>query len=86
MAERFSYLLVQRRGDDQQDAPPAEEAAWSRIVRPPRVRSKHVMLDVCTGEGDVRQQTLSKGKHARAAYRQARKARLGEAWHWPASS
>ena len=41
------------------------------------------MLDLCTASGDVVPHVLTKSKSHRVEYRQARKARLGEAWRWP---
>lgn len=83
--ERYSYLIVQRldgASGGHDDAHASDGTAeWGRIVRPPRVRSKHVMLDVCTAGGEVVQEVVSKGKYEQPAYRRSRKAHVGDAWH-----
>ena len=56
---------------------------WSRIVRPPLKRNKHVILDVCTPQGTMERWIPSKGKlrdQFPGAYRAARKAEWGGLW------
>lgn len=55
---------------------------WSRIVRPPLKRSKHVIMDVCTPQGTLERRIPSKGKLKPwpGAYRAARKAGWGGLW------
>jgi len=55
---------------------------WSRVVRPPRLKSKHVHLDLCTADGEVVMHTLTKRKQIKTAYRSARKLRMGQVWDW----
>lgn len=66
--EKFSYLVVSRT--------PTQPAA-SRIVRHPIFEKGRVTLTRCTAEGLV---TDTIGRTSREAYRQARKARWGDAW------
>ena len=86
-------------GEESQEACAAAKAssrAWSRLVRPPRKRSGHVVLDVCSAmdargrhlggdRGALLRQIVSKGKSVRAtggtaAFRMARNARWGDRW------
>lgn len=66
--EKFSYAALTR---ESHLRPPA------RIIRPPQVRSGHVLLDLCEPAG-VRRATFS--KRDRDVYRQARKAVWGDAF------
>lgn len=66
--EKFSYLVVSRA---------VTQPAASRIVRHPIFEKGRVMLTRCTAEGLV---TDTIGRTSRESYRQARKARWGEAW------
>eukprot|EP00965_Chrysotila_dentata_P215768 6188984-Pleurochrysis_carterae.AAC.2 len=55
---------------------------WSRVVRKPRIRAAHVIVDLCTADGVVLAKTISKRSAHPMQYRQARKTALGEAWLW----
>ena len=65
------------------DALAPESPAWARIVRPPRLRKGHVMMDLATASGAVVEVTYAKRNTPRRCYRHARKALMGHAWHWP---
>lgn len=72
----------------------AEAHAWSRIIRPPRKRGKHVVLDLCSAgqregvtdhsRGVLLRQVLSRSERdgllGPMGYRLARKARWGDLW------
>ena len=84
--------------DSQADEEPAASAAalaaavaaassgWARVVRPPRKRSGHVVLDLCTPSGMLQRRVVA-ASHAGllgpGSYRLARKARWGDAWPHP---
>ena len=83
VSEAFCYLLAQR------GTPPAVagsggadgEAAgppWARVLRPPRKRRRHVLVDICHPSGEAVTSTLTKRTTERASYRLARKLRLGD--------
>lgn len=89
-----SQLLEEESDADDSDgsAPDVEDAdaaaadgagEWAKIVRPPLLAAKHVILDVCTPQGTMERRVPSKGKlkHVPGAYRAARKASWGG--HWP---
>ena len=70
--EKFAYVALAR---EPQPRPSA------RIIRPPQIRSGHVLLDLCEPTG-VSRTTVS--KRDRDSYRRARKAAWGDAFQ-PAS-
>jgi hypothetical protein len=65
----------------------AATAGWARLVRPPRKRSGHVVLDLCTPAGSLQRRVVS-ASHASllgpGSYRMARKSRWGDTWPHPA--
>jgi ribosomal protein RSM22 (predicted rRNA methylase) len=83
-------------GAEAEAATLTSSASWSRLLRPPRQRSGHVLLDVCSavdargrhlggGEGVLLRQVVSKGGAARAtrgpaAFKLARRVRWGDLW------
>jgi ribosomal protein RSM22 (predicted rRNA methylase) len=71
--EKYSYVAASRLGG---------ERAEARIVRRPRLREKHVELELCAREGLARRVVTKKD---RAAYRRARKSGWGDAWEEPAT-
>jgi len=70
--EKFSYVAAVRL------APPDPDTPDGRIVRRPQLRKGLVMLDLCTRDGTVRRELVSKSKGA--SYRRARKISWGERW------
>ena len=79
--------------EEEVEAAIAASMSWSRVVRKPRTRHWHVILDVCaakrtaaghvSGEGQLLQQVVGKADIAWAGakgYRIARKARWGDLW------
>ena len=66
--EKYCYLVATRDTGDR---------APGRVIRRPQSVDRRVTLRVCGADG-VRDQTVTRGD--RAAYRQARKARWGDAW------
>ncbi len=67
--EKYTYLIV-----SPQDYPSSE----NRIIRPPLTRSGHVVLDVCTQEGTLERQVVS--KKDKSLYPRARKSAWGDKW------
>lgn len=77
---------------ESEDRPPSEaamlharasaDAGWARLMRPPRRRTRHVVLDLCTPAG-LERRTVAES-HARVlgpgSYAQARRARWGDCW------
>ena len=60
-------------------------SGWGRLVRPPRPRARHVVLDLCARSGQLERRIVAPSHDARlmpGAYRQARKARWGDTWPW----
>jgi ribosomal protein RSM22 (predicted rRNA methylase) len=65
----------------------AAAAGWARLVRAPRKRSGHVVLDLCTPSGSLQRRVVG-ASHASllgpGSYRMARKSRWGDTWPHPA--
>ena len=80
--EDFSYLLVRRAPALAPDEPDggAAQGGWGRLVRPPRKRKGHVLLDLCMPSGDVVSEAISSAVVSQLAYRRARKAKQGRIW------
>ena len=76
-SERFSYLLVQKHSDAPTSLP-METASWGRVLRNPRKRCGHVIMDTCLPSGEARTLTASQRKLDRSSYRRARKGRQGD--------
>ena len=79
--------------EEEMETAKAASKSWSRVVRKPRTRHRHVILDVCAAkrtaagqlpsEGQLLQQVVGKADIAWAGakgYRIARKARWGDLW------
>ncbi|MCX2967807.1 MULTISPECIES: small ribosomal subunit Rsm22 family protein [Streptomyces] len=58
-----------------------DAAAWSRVVRHPRLRKGQVLLDLCTPRGELTGTTVT--KRDRDAYRAARDVAWGDTWEGP---
>ncbi|MEU8353120.1 small ribosomal subunit Rsm22 family protein, partial [Streptomyces sp. NPDC048845] len=61
--------------------PGAQGAGGARVVRRPQLRKGQVLLDLCTPEGALRRETVTKRHGAR--YRQARDTDWGAVWPPP---
>lgn len=69
----------------------AASGAWSRVVRPPRKKSGHVVLDLCSAGSSasakprLQQHIVSRASHRLGIplYRLARKLRWGDLWPLP---
>lgn len=57
---------------------PTSTVRPARVLRHPRVNPGHVRLELCTPEGELTEQVVSKREGA--TYRRARKVEWGEAW------
>ena len=67
--EKYTYLIV---------SPQASPPVGNRIIRPPLHRSGHVVLDLCTQEGVLKREVVS--KKDKPLYTRARQAVWGEKW------
>ena len=61
----------------------AAQPVWARLLRTPRKRRGHVMVDLCLPDGQARSAVVTRAKSARDMYRRTRKARQGETWPVP---
>ena len=94
--DKFSYVVLQKRHqtkkkneseEEEEEAAAAAAAAWdahvqwSRIIKPPLRRGKHVIVDVCTSHGVLQRKTFGKRRHKKGGvYRAARKSEWGAMW------
>ena len=61
-------------------------AGWPRVVRPPRRRTRHVVLDLCTPAGELEQRTVAASHHAalgEGSTELLRGLRWGDCWPHP---
>ncbi|MZE79057.1 rRNA methyltransferase, partial [Streptomyces sp. SID5475] len=87
--EKFAYVAATRlpapAPDADADAGADGEApagpAVPRVVRHPQIRKGQVLLDLCTPEGTLRRETVTK-RHG-AGYRRARDTAWGDTWPPP---
>jgi ribosomal protein RSM22 (predicted rRNA methylase) len=83
-----SSAPVPAEGGDASETAMAEAAAlasagWPRVVRPPRRRSRHVVLDLCTPAGELEQRTVAASHHAALGAGSAellKSLRWGDSW------
>jgi ribosomal protein RSM22 (predicted rRNA methylase) len=75
--EKFSYLIAAKPGALPTLAA-GSEANFSRIVRHPLKRSGYVQLSLCTPQGQIKNQTVTRS--SKAAYKSARQSEWGDAW------
>ena len=81
--ESFCYLVVRRPTPEETNAAAAAGAAregWSRILRPPRKRRGHVLIDLCQPSGEAVSGFISQSKADPWHYRYARRSRQGDTW------
>ncbi|MEO3752339.1 small ribosomal subunit Rsm22 family protein [Streptomyces sp. B6B3] len=90
--EKFSYVAAVRPEASAPEAPASEASASdaseapgerpeARVVRRPLPRKGQVLLDLCTADGELRRETVSRRQGP--AYRAARNAGWGDAWPAP---
>ena len=70
--EKFSYLVVKKGGRRMAEM----EQSWGRLIRAPRKKKKHVLLDTCI-DGVVDSRIVSRRKHDKFDYKLARKSKWG---------
>jgi ribosomal protein RSM22 (predicted rRNA methylase) len=77
--EKFSYLIAAK-PDALATLAAAGSASpdFSRIVRHPLKRSGYVQLSLCTPQGQIKNQTVTRS--SKSAYKSARQSEWGDAW------
>lgn len=68
--EKYCYLIVSPQDSD--------TLPLSRIIKSPRPRDGHVLLDICTPEGQVKNVCLSQKKDQN--YKESRRLKWGDLW------
>ena len=59
------------------------EQSYARILSAPRLRKSHLLLDLCTPEGQIETRTIGKSKGLAGGYPQGQNARWGDLWQYP---
>ncbi|KAM3586768.1 37S ribosomal protein S22 [Umbelopsis sp. WA50703] len=79
---KYSYVVL-RRGPrpnvttaEQEDLE-TEAYSWPRLITPPLKKSKHVVMDVCSPEGEIQRMIIPKSQ-GKIPYRDARKSAWGD--------
>ncbi|KAI8644418.1 mitochondrial small ribosomal subunit Rsm22-domain-containing protein [Parasitella parasitica] len=75
---KYSYVVL-RRGNRPKAATTIEEQAyqWPRLIQPPLKKNGHVVMDVCSKEGEIQRMVVPKSQ-GKIPYRDARKAMWGD--------
>eukprot|EP00916_Digyalum_oweni_P006593 GHVL01011265.1.p2 GENE.GHVL01011265.1~~GHVL01011265.1.p2 ORF type:complete len:500 (-),score=134.67 GHVL01011265.1:1835-3133(-) len=88
--ERFSYLSI-RKGPgprslyyDENEAPTVEEKSyfWPRLVSPPILSGRHVLMDVCSRPNNFQRISATKCRPHSFGYQFARNSMWGDLWHF----
>lgn len=84
----YSFAVFQKQASVgcsfDQPSPPGTEGPWGRLVRKPRKKGGHVILEICSPSGSLDELTVSKSR-GKDWYTSARKARWGDGFEMPES-
>lgn len=85
---KYSYVVL-RRGSRPTAGPTAtmeEKAyAWPRLIQPALKKNGHVVMDVCSKEGEIQRMVIPKSQ-GKIPYRDARKAMWGDLFPHPSKN
>ncbi|KAG2184542.1 hypothetical protein INT43_000451, partial [Umbelopsis isabellina] len=79
---KYSYVVL-RRGprpsvtNAEQEDLETEAYSWPRLITPPLKKNKHVIMDVCSPEGEIQRMIIPKSQ-GKIPYRDARKSAWGD--------
>lgn len=79
---KYSYVVL-RRGprptvtNTEQEDLETEAYSWPRLITPPLKKNKHVVMDVCSPEGEIQRMIIPKSQ-GKIPYRDARKSAWGD--------
>ena len=79
---KYSYLIVRKGERPDPSHLQNQTYHWPRMVHQPLKRKKHVILDVCSPQGEIIRINASKS-HGNQIYKDARKSRWGDLWPHP---
>lgn len=77
---KYSYVVIRRGRRPTVAADSAMESAayeWPRIIQPPLKNKGHIVIDVCSKEGEIQRMTIPKSQ-GKIPYHDARKAAWGD--------
>lgn len=74
---KYSYVVL-RRGNRPTKSTMEEQAyQWPRLIQPALKKNGHVVMDVCSKEGEIQRMVIPKSQ-GKIPYRDARKAMWGD--------
>lgn len=75
---KYSYVVIRRgKRPATDDIMENQSYEWPRIIQPPLKKNGHVVMDVCSKEGEIQRMTIPKSQ-GKIPYRDARKAAWGD--------
>lgn len=75
---KYSYVVIRRgRRPVPNSTMENQSYDWPRIIQPPLKKNGHVVLDVCSKEGEIQRMTIPKSQ-GKIPYRDARKSAWGD--------
>lgn len=75
---KYSYVVIRRGQRPTSDSTMETQSyEWPRIISPPLKKNGHVVLDVCSKEGEIQRMTIPKSQ-GKIPYRDARKSAWGD--------
>ncbi|OBZ86296.1 Methyltransferase-like protein 17, mitochondrial [Choanephora cucurbitarum] len=83
---KYAYVVL-RRGTrpNQTDTIESQAFRWSRLVQPALKKNGHVVMDVCSKEGEIQRMTIPRSQ-GKIPYRDARKAMWGDLFPHPSKN
>jgi ribosomal protein RSM22 (predicted rRNA methylase) len=76
---KYSYVVLRRgiRPNSQSTTMEVQAYQWPRLIQPPLKKNGHVVMDVCSKEGEIQRMVIPKSQ-GKIPYRDARKAMWGD--------
>ncbi|KAI8353357.1 mitochondrial small ribosomal subunit Rsm22-domain-containing protein [Blakeslea trispora] len=83
---KYAYVIL-RRGvrPSQSDTIQDQAYAWPRLIQPALKKNGHVVMDVCSREGEIQRMTIPRSQ-GKIPYRDARKAMWGDLFPHPSKN
>lgn len=75
--EYFSYIAIQKVANGAEELDRIHANQWGRLVRPPLMKTRHIVLDACTVDARLERRTVTKTK---GPYLIARRSKWGDIW------
>lgn len=84
---KYSYVVLRRKSRPTAAGPTLEDKAyaWPRLIQPALKKNGHVVMDVCSKEGEIQRMVIPKSQ-GKIPYRDARKAMWGDLFPHPSKN